>query len=60
VAELCELYDLAPHGPTEVLPLIVGDQSVGVLPASAEATASLSHVGWNEGTAGAGERVIAH
>jgi signal transduction histidine kinase len=31
VAELCELYDLAPHGPTEVLPLTVGDQSVGVL-----------------------------
>src|SRR4029079_13972288 len=31
VAELCELYDLASHGPTEVLLLTVGDQSVGVL-----------------------------
>ena len=55
VAELCELYDLAPHGPTEALPLTLGDQSVGVLPAPAEATAPLSHVGLNEGTAGAGE-----
>jgi len=31
VAELCELYDLAPHGPTQVLTLAVGDQSIGVL-----------------------------
>jgi signal transduction histidine kinase len=31
VAELCELYDLAPHGPTEVLLLAVGEQSLGAL-----------------------------
>ena len=39
IAELCELYDLTPHGPTEVLLLTVGDQSIGVLAVVWEAAA---------------------